>query len=89
MSYAMTNSGVIEAYFDPRRNPRATGSNHNGSLSFDGDTLFSYQTAIGKIADGAFYILRTRFSTTTSRHQNMARAQAFTVLNSVKAVDKL
>lgn len=48
-------------------------SGQGSNLSIIGDKLFSYNTCIGQRKNGVVYANMTKYSTTTSRHQNYLR----------------
>ena len=62
-------------------------STPNRSLSFVGNKLYSYSTCIAKRVDNKVFINPTKYSTTTSCHQNMTARVATQKGFSVQVVD--
>lgn len=68
----MRNDEIIEAFIEGRR-----ANNSTGSLSSTGDRLYSYSTCIAEYDKlGRLWYNKTKYSTTTSRHQYMLRRRA-------------
>lgn len=61
----MKNKEVIGNFIN-----KCEAINHHGSLRSTGDRLFSYNTCIAQWVDGTIWINVSRYSNTTSRHQN-------------------
>ena len=47
----------------------------NGNLRSEGDTLFSYFTAIGQKINGKYVVNSTKYSVSTSAHQTYLRRE--------------
>lgn len=76
------NAKVIEAWKAGK-----AAKSHNGNLSTDGDSLYSYRMQIGKTDNGAKIALNVRgeyrYSATTSKHASMACHKADKAVNPV------
>lgn len=65
----MRKEEVITAFLNKK-----VASNSTGNLSSTGSCLFSYSTCIAEwCKDGEIIINTTKYSTTTSQHQNLLR----------------
>lgn len=58
----------------------------NGSIWTDGEKIFSYKTILVQKIDGEVYLNRTKYSPTTSNHQN-GLAVLLTKINPIEIVD--
>lgn len=61
---------VVESFVD---NPKKKVRTSNGSISVVGGVLYSYQTPIAYAVGDEFFINDTKYSVTTSRHQNLLK----------------
>lgn len=66
-------------------------SAESGHLVSTGNLLISYSTVIGQFVNNILYINVTKYSQTTSRHQNMlkANAEAAIDLNKIETIDNV
>ena len=68
----MTNEKIIASFL----NGATTGSNKQGSLFIDGDTLYSYgrHYPLAKRLSGAVWVNSARYSNTTSKQASLVRS---------------
>ena len=72
----MRNEDVIKSFIH-----KVEAISYNGNLRSTGDRLFSYNTCIAEHLDnGDTAINITKYSNTTSRHQNMLKQKMYTTL---------
>lgn len=66
----MRNIEVIKQFLN-----KSSGNSDSGNLISTGDRLFSYNTCIAEWIDDDDYVIinTTKYSSTTSRHQNMLK----------------
>lgn len=80
----MKNESVI-VHFVERTYVDAT--NHSDSLRKEGNKLMNYGTCIAQFVAGVLYINETKYSSTTSKLQNMVKRHAagdFKLLNNIE-----
>jgi hypothetical protein len=70
----MTHAELIDHYFKSDR--AANEAKQAGSLSYNGDKLYSYSTAIGLLIADTYVAVQKRYSKTTTVHQNKAMYEA-------------
>jgi hypothetical protein len=62
----MRTNELVEAYVRGAESGKASG----GRLYIEGTKLINYHTCLAEIKHGVFYVNMTKYSPTTSKHQN-------------------
>ena len=69
----IANNDLVNNFVNCNLNGISNAKMYNGSMHFVGDTLYSYDTAIGQYnkKDGTFVVNMTKYSQTTSKQRNI------------------
>lgn len=67
----MTTRDLIDAYVYGNESGKAS----DGRLRIEGKKLFNYATCLAERVDGGYIMNVTKYSSTTSRHQNRLKAE--------------